>query len=82
MGTKAQRAKTSSRARSADHCQRARVVVTVERRKTRESTRAGVSRVVEPNADVESIGRRQLDVWIKAKDLIPYIRAGVPGCID
>jgi hypothetical protein len=58
------------------------VVVTVEGRKTSESTQAGVSRIVEPNADVESIGGRQLNIWIKAKDLIPYIHAGVPGYID
>ena len=60
------------------------MVVTVEGRKTRESTRAGVNRIVEPKADVESVGGLQLDVWIKAKDLIPYIHAGarVAGCID
>ena len=33
-----------------------------------------VVRVVEPKADVKSVGRGQVDAWIKAKDLVDQDR--------
>ena len=72
VGVAAQRPQVGRRIGQADHRQRPRAMLAVEGRRVGHVEAAGhrVLRIVEPEADVERVGGRQINIGIEAEDLI------------
>src|SRR4051794_27200195 len=66
--------------RSRDERDDAGVVLTVERGDRGDPARLGLGRAVEPEADVERVGRRQVLVRIEAEDLVEQDRLDLHRC--